>query len=300
MPAQIAAGTTPEIQVLGNNFFASAGVDLNSRKDVSVNTSFQIHVGDLAAQEVHFWGVHKLTFMAPVGLVPGLHSLTVETPHGKRAILERAITVLRPELPGSGGTGGKPNLTFSGSGGVTNTAGGSRGTMNTGSSSSTSGGATNTTGGSRGTGTLPGCIQQTYGPSTFLFCPDQFVNWDEARALCQSLNMDLPRINSAAENNFVLMGMQAAQVDYIWLGANDRTAEGSWCWLNGDPLWTGEVAGMPVGNAYTNWDAGQPDNNSPLAKGEDCALLQEDITVAFWADHECSRRFTGLGCQAIP
>ncbi len=98
------------------------------------------------------------------------------------------------------------------------------------------------------------------------------VTWHQAVASCALLGGHLVTISDAAENAFVndLNGGD------WWLGLSDVDTEGQFVWVTGEPL------------TFTNWDPGQPDNNSGL---QDCVRQNRGV----WDDDECNaetgRRF---------
>jgi hypothetical protein len=102
--------------------------------------------------------------------------------------------------------------------------------------------------------------------------------WSEARSLCQSVGMDLVRIDDQLENDFVegLLGS-----DNAWIGANDRSSEGVWVWPDGEQFWQGDDNGNVVNNLYQNWNGGEPNDSN----GEDCAEMRDND--GFWNDNDC-------------
>lgn len=82
-----------------------------------------------------------------------------------------------------------------------------------------------------------------------------------ARNACQGRGSgwDLAVVRSATESEF----LGDALTFEGWLGASDITTEGTWVWLNdGLPFWTGGASGAPVGGAYTNWNATEPNGGT--------------------------------------
>jgi len=95
---------------------------------------------------------------------------------------------------------------------------------------------------------------------------------------CPGPGGDLVTITSAAEQTFIVSALFGGVADPVaktvntpgligswWIGATDAASEGTWTWVTGE-TWS-----------YTNWGAGQPDNNTnpPFGDsgGEDYAQL---------------------------
>jgi len=90
--------------------------------------------------------------------------------------------------------------------------------------------------------------------------------------------MDLVRIDTAAENDFVRSHIDG---DW-WIGASDQGTEGAWVWaIGGSQFWSGQANGNAVGGLFSRWDGGQPNNLG----NEDCAHLAPD---GDWLDDSCS------------
>jgi hypothetical protein len=103
--------------------------------------------------------------------------------------------------------------------------------------------------------------------------------WTQAQAFAQTLGGNLVTINDAAENEWVRATFAATTPTIpgrIWIGLNDAAAEGQFVW----------AAGEPVG--FTNWDAGEPNNNG----NEDYALM---YNIGVWADVVDSTNPPGIG-----
>jgi hypothetical protein len=71
------------------------------------------------------------------------------------------------------------------------------------------------------------------------------VSWHEARRICEEMGGYLACIESDAEQRFVA---DLAGGRYLYLGATDEYREGSWEWINGEPV------------TYSCWMDGQPNN----------------------------------------
>ncbi len=105
------------------------------------------------------------------------------------------------------------------------------------------------------------------------------ATWTSARTACQALGTgwDLAKIESDDENDF-LDGLISSD---HWIGANDRSTEGSWEWTDGTSL-----------AAYDNWNGGEPNNSG----GEDCA---EMYGWGVWNDVSCSQYQPSI-CEGPP
>jgi hypothetical protein len=104
----------------------------------------------------------------------------------------------------------------------------------------------------------PECAGYSYGPHTFVFCQRPY-SYNEAVALCTSMQMSLVRIDDAAENEWLLaIAFPTGAEPPIWIGTDDLSTAGEFFWPNGTQLWTGGATGHAVGGAYTNWQNGAP------------------------------------------
>ncbi len=108
-------------------------------------------------------------------------------------------------------------------------------------------------------------------------------NFDQAAAACaaRGTGWALARIASAAENQFVanLIGNTES-----WLGATDRTTEGTFVWVNGTTFWTGGPTGAAANGSYTNFATGEPND----AGGSDCLRM---VAGGQWRDISCSASY---------
>jgi len=80
--------------------------------------------------------------------------------------------------------------------------------------------------------------------------------FDEARAKCKAVGLDLVTIDDAAENQFLT---QAAGQE-AFIGLTDQQVEGAWRWASENKLtWCGGSEGQPTGpSSFTNWANGEP------------------------------------------
>jgi hypothetical protein len=136
----------------------------------------------------------------------------------------------------------------------------------------------------------------------YMFC-SELADRSVASDRCRARDMTLVWIDTERENESLVSEVAAiASVQeggglVVQIGASDARAEGSWVWV-GDETGTGDVLfwqgngledldAAPVGNAYTNWFNGEP--NQFMGVEEDCGLLLvEDQNAGRWNDYECS------------
>jgi hypothetical protein len=169
-----------------------------------------------------------------------------------------------------------------GAGGGSGGSGGSGGTGGAGGS----GGSTGGTGGSGGStgGTCP-AGQTSFNGHCYASSGAQAFNYTESVWLCAMVGpgYQLVRIDSAAENQFVSSLVGATET---WIGADDRTTEGTWTWFGGgSPIWTGGATGGPAAGAYTNFASGEPNDTG------DCGRM---IAGGTWRDVACTSRYSIL------
>ena len=99
------------------------------------------------------------------------------------------------------------------------------------------------------------------------------VNWTQARdAAAVSTYLGLPgrlvTISSAEENAFVVE--RVAACEWVWIGLSDAALEGTFAWVNGEPL------------GYTNWYTDEPNNYDNEDYTELVAACEE--RRGFWND----------------
>jgi len=80
-----------------------------------------------------------------------------------------------------------------------------------------------------------------------LYILSEADSWTTAQAQAQALGGNLVAINDAAENQFLLDSFGGSGESF-WIGFADAASEGTFTWVNGDPV------------TYTNWAAGEPNN----------------------------------------
>jgi hypothetical protein len=124
------------------------------------------------------------------------------------------------------------------------------------------------------------CTSATFGGHTYWFC-NNLRNWQTARSRCEAVGLNLVRIDSEGENDFIRTQIAARLWLFAWTGANDRAVEGAWRWsFGGSQFWSGAANGSPIPGMYSRWKAFQPDNFI----NQDCAQINLDGT---WSDESC-------------
>jgi hypothetical protein len=104
------------------------------------------------------------------------------------------------------------------------------------------------------------------------------VDYASAAADCASVNMTLARVDSQAENDWLLTAAEQAGLrQTFFLGGSSQTDPNVWAWADGEPFWTGDASGQAL--LYSNWQGGEP--GTP---GEQCLQMQRD---GRWNDQPC-------------
>jgi len=88
--------------------------------------------------------------------------------------------------------------------------------------------------------------------------------WAEAQAIAEAATVtgielpgNLASVDSASVNALFLAKGWSGLV-----GGTDQATEGDWKWIaNGVSFWSGAAAGAPVGGAFANWNAGEPNDS---------------------------------------
>jgi hypothetical protein len=92
------------------------------------------------------------------------------------------------------------------------------------------------------------------------------MTWENARAAALGMSHlsepgYLATVTSAQENLFISSLLGAANA---WLGGNDVAVPDTWEWADGPEagvdFWQGLQNGAPIGGAYANWGASDPNN----------------------------------------
>ena len=130
---------------------------------------------------------------------------------------------------------------------------------------------------------LLGALPGAYGvaATTFVRVPEDLA-YAEAEARCTQIGAAIASIHSAAENELA----RTACGNTCWLGL----AETATAWLWQDP-----PAGQAAVPAYTNWAAGEPDNDA----GFDLRNAIID-TAGEWHDHDSGDGSLGFAYLAYP
>jgi len=119
-----------------------------------------------------------------------------------------------------------------------------------------------------------GCrAPEVFGGHTYVYCHTARP-WTTARDQCAAAGMQLVRIDSRAENDFV---QNLLEDSTAYIGASDRDSEGRWRWVDGGAL------------SYSRWASGEPND----AGGEDCGRLYGDrgTQPGLWVDVECTSSY---------
>lgn len=123
------------------------------------------------------------------------------------------------------------------------------------------------------------CVEVLRGQQRYLFC-SRPRTWDEARAHCQALGMDLALVDAVGENTFFAAQREVLPIEYLWLGHTDQGQEGDFFGWDG------------VARA-TYFAEGQPDNAGGV---EHCVHLFPGS--AEWNDLDCGVRIGSI-CEAL-
>jgi len=100
---------------------------------------------------------------------------------------------------------------------------------------------------------------------------------DEATVACSSVGMQLVRIDSSAENDWI-----STSVNNGWIAATDSAVEGQWRWADGTLFWTGDKFGVPENGLFNAWKKNYP---SGAPANTDCARI--DSSSKTWIDVFC-------------
>jgi hypothetical protein len=90
------------------------------------------------------------------------------------------------------------------------------------------------------------------------------ATWVEADRICGGLGGHLCTVTSAGESRFV-KGLPSESSRFLWLGAADADADGSWTWVTGERF------------SYTDWLPGEPNGGD-----RETYLLMTDYYTGSW------------------
>jgi hypothetical protein len=139
------------------------------------------------------------------------------------------------------------------------------------------------------------CVVKVHGGHRYLFCSAAAL-WIGAKSKCEAADYVLASVEDQSENDYLLA--QARSLfgpvpPAVFLGGNDRMAEGSWRWAGDDrEFWLGDASGMAVGDAFVKWDDQHPGTDTAA---EDCLGMW--LTHSFgnllrtpgkWNDFDCN------------
>ncbi|XP_022111487.1 C-type lectin domain family 4 member F-like, partial [Acanthaster planci] len=102
------------------------------------------------------------------------------------------------------------------------------------------------------------------------------LTWSQADEACRAMGANLAKILEEKMQPILSAMLVQASASNVWIGLNDRTAEGVYRWADGTPL-----------TGFTNWGPNQPDNGNNAFQ-EDCMYLRanEDFPGE-WYDGYC-------------
>uniref|UniRef100_A0A9J7WXE5 Si:ch211-232p21.6 n=1 Tax=Cyprinus carpio carpio TaxID=630221 RepID=A0A9J7WXE5_CYPCA len=107
----------------------------------------------------------------------------------------------------------------------------------------------------------------------YVFSTD-VMDWNSSRERCQDLGGDLVIINNEDEQKFLSKKVNGIN-NYHWIGLTDSQTEGTWLWVDNNPL------------NNNLWESPPDDwkSENPL-DGEDCVILKGEK----WGDVSCLRK----------
>ena len=127
------------------------------------------------------------------------------------------------------------------------------------------------------------CECNDFADHAYLFCTTR-LSQTSANARCAAYQMQLVRIETPDENDFILE--RAADLSthsdfqYFWIGASSIGHPGTWAWPDGSVFWQGDANGGPKNNAFFDWRSDSPTN----ASTEFCV----DMDSVGWVDVSCN------------
>lgn len=144
------------------------------------------------------------------------------------------------------------------------------------------------------------CVGRAFANKGYMFCGLDSTQAIAAAACSTSSSRALVEINSDAENAFVVEVATELSWAGPWLGATDKGSEGEWRWPSTTKFWTGNQDGNAVGNRFSAWAPGNPNDGED---GQDCAVLCTQTnnlscsSVGVWNDVACEVARIGFVCE---
>jgi hypothetical protein len=149
------------------------------------------------------------------------------------------------------------------------------------------GGSSLGTGGSAACQDTADCSCEVSSGHTYWFCLTS-LNFSNAEAHCETQGLQLARIGSQSENDFLLTaatqhGLLAVN-GFVQIGATDLAVTGEWRWRDGTQFWQGDGSGSPVAGLYSNWLSPSPVSGESDGN-KHCAGMLADGT---WQNRSCT------------
>lgn len=101
--------------------------------------------------------------------------------------------------------------------------------------------------------------------------------WQVAQGDCLALSGTLAVLSQPEKQAVVQTLSENHPLDGpdLWLGATDVVVEGTFVWLDGEPM------------VYENWREGEPNDNGPGDAPENCVVIEGDTDLHEWDDRSC-------------
>ena len=136
-----------------------------------------------------------------------------------------------------------------------------------------------------GGGPLATCSLVQGVESEYVICP-LTLDFVSAAADCELRNASLAAVNSAEEDDFIVMSVYGIISGNLWLGGM-RDDDHVWSWPDGSVFWRGGRDGAVEGDAYVHWQSDEPNNASTVTTDpERCLALT--LGGNDWNDRACS------------
>ena len=126
-----------------------------------------------------------------------------------------------------------------------------------------------------------GCVGQAYLGAGYMACSTE-LNFASCEAKCEEQDMRLVRIDSAAENAFVVSRVKGFSL-YTWIGGSDQAKAGTFKWRDGTVIYEN---GVPAKGVYQNFGSGEPASNP----APNCLQITKGPAppAGFWSTATCS------------